>query len=559
MKKLVVILWCLLAIFISSRRAEAVVDPLRVSNNRFGIHILEADDIGPSADLVNSNGGEWGYVTLVMRQNDLQLSKWQEIFNTLRRLKLIPLVRLATQAENGAWIKPNPEDTATWVNFLNQLNWVTKNRYVILFNEPNHANEWGGSLNPQEYAKVIGSLATGLKASSSDFFILPAALDTAAPNSKITMEARQFWQSMYQEDPQIFKLLDGWNSHSYPNPNFSASPTKVGLGSLQSYKTEIAYLQNLGLPSNLPVFITETGWIHEDGKVLGASDPQASVLSQFYSEAFASIWTDKNLVAITPFVLNYPEKPFSQFSFQKPGKKEFYPHYYAIQSLPKVAGNPEQVNNSELVTDDLPDTLIDSSDYQFSLSFKNTGQSIWNRQKVKLAVIGNLNLENILVSQVSDTEPGQTANLTINLTTPANDQPLKLVFQLTSDGEYFGQLKEQQINILPPPNLLIKAKRLFFKPLPTADDYRLLIYDTDNRINIEMPIILNKGQSGPLKLYGIVPDRVYRLVLLKPYFLPRQKVTVLEKENNLVEFPWLIPLDLNQDGRFSLKDFIPKL
>jgi hypothetical protein len=373
------------------------------------------------------------------------------------------------------------------------------------------------------------------------------------------MEARQFWQSMYQEDPQIFKLLDGWNSHSYPNPNFSASPTKVGLGSLQSYKTEIAYLQNLGLPSNLPVFITETGWIHEDGKVLGASDPQASVLSQFYSEAFASIWTDKNLVAITPFVLNYPEKPFSQFSFQKPGKKEFYPHYYAIQSLPKVAGNPEQVNNSELVTDDLPDTLIDSSDYQFSLSFKNTGQSIWNRQKVKLAVIGNLNLENILVSQVSDTEPGQTANLTINLTTPANDQPLKLVFQLTSDGEYFGQLKEQQINILPPPNLLIKAKRLFFKPLPTADDYRLLIYDTDNRINIEMPIILNKGQSGPLKLYGIVPDRVYRLVLLKPYFLPRQKVTVLEKENNLVEFPWLIPLDLNQDGRFSLKDFIPKL
>jgi hypothetical protein len=468
-------------------------------------------------------------------------------------------VRLATQAENGAWIKPNPEDTATWVNFLNQLNWVTKNRYVILFNEPNHANEWGGSLNPQEYAKVIGSLATGLKASSSDFFILPAALDTAAPNSKITMEARQFWQSMYQEDPQIFKLLDGWNSHSYPNPNFSASPTKVGLGSLQSYKTEIAYLQNLGLPSNLPVFITETGWIHEDGKVLGASDPQASVLSQFYSEAFASIWTDKNLVAITPFVLNYPEKPFSQFSFQKPGKKEFYPHYYAIQSLPKVAGNPEQVNNSELVTDDLPDTLIDSSDYQFSLSFKNTGQSIWNRQKVKLAVIGNLNLENILVSQVSDTEPGQTANLTINLTTPANDQPLKLVFQLTSDGEYFGQLKEQQINILPPPNLLIKAKRLFFKPLPTADDYRLLIYDTDNRINIEMPIILNKGQSGPLKLYGIVPDRVYRLVLLKPYFLPRQKVTVLEKENNLVEFPWLIPLDLNQDGRFSLKDFIPKL
>ena len=160
---------------------------------------------------------------------------------------------------------------------------------------------------------------------------------------------------------------------------------------------------------------------------------------------------------------------------------------------------------------------------------------------------------------MSDTEPGQTANLTINLTTPANDQPLKLVFQLTSDGEYFGQLKEQQINILPPPNLLIKAKRLFFKPLPTADDYRLLIYDTDNRINIEMPIILNKGQSGPLKLYGIVPDRVYRLVLLKPYFLPRQKVTVLEKENNLVEFPWLIPLDLNQDGRFSLKDFIPKL
>src|SRR3989338_6522114 len=129
----------------------ATSDPLSVSNNVFGIHVIDENDLIDAAKLVNGNGGEWGYVTLVIREEDRDTSKWQRIFDKMRELKLIPIVRLATYAEEQNWAKPKAEDVDSWVIFLSSLNWVVKNRYVILFNEPNHSNEWGGTVSPEEY------------------------------------------------------------------------------------------------------------------------------------------------------------------------------------------------------------------------------------------------------------------------------------------------------------------------------------------------------------------------------------------------------------------------
>ena len=51
----------------------AIVDPLSVPNNKFGIHIISGtpDESSPSSSLVNSTGGDWGYITFLIESKDL--------------------------------------------------------------------------------------------------------------------------------------------------------------------------------------------------------------------------------------------------------------------------------------------------------------------------------------------------------------------------------------------------------------------------------------------------------------------------------------------------------
>ena len=81
---------------ISAQSAFAIVDPRESANNRFGIHIIDRGDFQPAAELVNSNGGEWGYVTMVIREDQRDTETLQQQFDELREKKLIPIVRIAT-------------------------------------------------------------------------------------------------------------------------------------------------------------------------------------------------------------------------------------------------------------------------------------------------------------------------------------------------------------------------------------------------------------------------------------------------------------------------------
>ena len=139
---------------------HAIENPTAVENNKFGIHIINDEDLDDASKLVNSSGGDWGYVTFVVREDERDVGRWQKIFNRARKLHLIPIVRVATIQSGGNWTKPVSEDVGEWVTFFDSLNWVVKNRYVIVGNEPNHATEWGGEVNPLEYAKYFKSFSS---------------------------------------------------------------------------------------------------------------------------------------------------------------------------------------------------------------------------------------------------------------------------------------------------------------------------------------------------------------------------------------------------------------
>ena len=529
----------LIGILVSVQPAQAIVDPRQTPNNRVGIHVLEQEDLKPAAQLVNTNG-DWGYVTVVIRLNDLNQEKWQAIFDEMRRRHLIPIVRLATTPENSHWVKPKSEDIDRWVEFLSSLNWVIQNRYVVLFNEPNHAKEWGNEIKPNEYAAIVKEFQAKLKAASTDWFILPAGLDTAAPNSAGTMTATEYWRQMYLADPEVFQLFDGWNSHSYPNPGFSGPVSGTGWGSLRSYLAEINYLSRFGLPGNLPIFITETGWVNTSGD-----------LANLYTLAFNQVWQQANLVAVTPFVLNYPQAPFKQFSWMGTS------HYDAVAALPKSAGRPQQINQSQLVDHNLPDEVVTASDYRFFLEFTNTGQSIWERENFSLQITSSLQAESFFAGHLGTTEPGQSAKVDFDLKTPDSSvgaEPINLELQLSFKGQPFGEVIVKTITIVPPPEVILSAK-LLFKVGGLQDQYRLLVYDSVNNLLQENLVDFNLGRSEPIKLYNLVPKQAYRLVLLKPYYLPRQTWVVLNKETNQVSFKTLLPFDFDQSGHLSLVDF----
>jgi len=156
---------------------HATYDPLSVKNNVFGIHILFPEEVSDAAPLVNSNGGDWGYVTIPIQVSDKNVGKWQKFMDDCARRHLIPLIRLATTGDyfvKSSWSEPSKYEVLDFANFLNSLNWPTKNRYVIIFNEPNRGDEWGGAPNPASYAQILDYAVQVFKQTNSNFFIIAA-------------------------------------------------------------------------------------------------------------------------------------------------------------------------------------------------------------------------------------------------------------------------------------------------------------------------------------------------------------------------------------------------
>lgn len=334
------ILFSLFVIFILSvKPVLAIFDPLSVPNNKFGIHIIDENDLVSASHLVNSSGGDWGYVTMVITENDKNIAKWSAIFKSMQKLHLIPVIRLATKVKSDFWETPSLTQADSWAEFLNALPWPAKNRFVVIFNEPNHAKEWGNKIEPENYAEILVTYSLTLKNLSDDFFILPAGLDASAPNSKNTMDEVLFLKRAITSIPNLLNYIDGWTSHSYPNPGFSGRVSDRGRGTLTSYKWELNLIRNLGFSKQLPVFITETGWIHaaDSNNRLFLDSDQAA---QNYVEASVNVWSDPQVVLISPFLLNYQAYPFVNFSWQKTASNEFYPQFDAYRSIDKVKGEP---------------------------------------------------------------------------------------------------------------------------------------------------------------------------------------------------------------------------
>lgn len=274
-----------------------------------GIHIIYPSELDAALPLLRTdqNKEQWEYVTILYSLDDVsQHDLWQAFFDKCRANKIIPIVRLVTKAEGGSWQVPTTKNIIDLSRGLSALTWPTDERLVIVFNEPNHAKEWGNQVDPVRYAEVLQFTADWLHTDNKGYKVLPAGLDLAAPNGSETMEAFTFWKKALESNPDLFKSIDDWNSHSYPNPAFSSPPTAKAQNSLRGFQHELTFLKKYS-DKEWGVYITETGWVENSST--------SRWLPQYYTYAAQHIWSDPHVKAVTPFLLNGAPGQFSAFSF----------------------------------------------------------------------------------------------------------------------------------------------------------------------------------------------------------------------------------------------------
>lgn len=307
------LVWLGLATLPSQVHAEALASSNLQSGvtltSKLGVHILHSDEVSQVRDVVNLTPEDeiWQYVTVPFTLDDVsKQAQWQQFFQKAAQNRLIPLVRLATRYENGSWQRFTRKDIVDELTFLDQFEWPTDKRHIIIANEVNHAAEWGGSIDSGSYAQTLEFAADWAHTQDHQYIVLPAALDLAAPNGGATQEAFAYLEQLYSAHPELIDKLDAWNSHSYPNPSFSAPPTALGKQSLRGYQSELSFITRY-TDKTLPVYITETGW-QDSAKI-------SRRLADYYTYALQNIWSDSRVVAVTPFLLKGSPGPFATFSF----------------------------------------------------------------------------------------------------------------------------------------------------------------------------------------------------------------------------------------------------
>lgn len=287
-----------------------VLLPIRAEAGEvLGIHILHPSELDRASALLKSDhySQDWHYVTIPLSLDQLQeKEQWQHFFDAAYQQKVNPIVRMVTRYDPAAdaWAVPNRQEIVDWYTFLDSLAWPHPDRYVIFLNETNHRKEFGGYFDPVEYAQLLDFAARWGK--HSGYSVLPGAMDLAAPNGPDTREAFGYLSEMMAAQPDVFENIAYWNSHSYPNPAFSAPPTARGQNSLRGFEYELAWLQQQ-TGRDFQVFITETGWVD--------TPVTRSRLAAYYEYAYQNIWSDPRIKAVTPFILQGAPGPFANFSF----------------------------------------------------------------------------------------------------------------------------------------------------------------------------------------------------------------------------------------------------
>jgi hypothetical protein len=303
-------------------------------------------DIKAASKLINSNGGKWGYVLLTMALTDRNTSNWQDLMDAATKAQVIPIVQIA----NNSVCNSDKMDFKGLAKTLDSAKWPSKHMYVSIFNEMNSKDYWCDNISASGYAKALDKAVKAFKAQDKNFFILPGAFNSSARTQDRYTSEDTYLIQMNQAVPGIFKEINGWATHAYPQPNFSGDPHNLpssydARDTIYNYTWEMSVLKNdLGI-TGLPIFITETGWLHREGQDSCNEYSQSNLLSAAtvaarYKDAYQTYWLNNpQIVAITPFIFRSSDKCAEGFAWQKQDGS-WYPQATMLLNMKKTTGSP---------------------------------------------------------------------------------------------------------------------------------------------------------------------------------------------------------------------------
>ncbi|MFQ5452207.1 MAG: hypothetical protein ACE5DQ_01460, partial [Candidatus Paceibacterota bacterium] len=533
------------------------------ANNAFGIHLsaLSVQELSYASTLVNSNGGKWGYVTVAVNKKQCEDKTLQDFFNEARKKKLIPILRLTSEfdRQNGYYKKALPGRQAKeWADCLNGLNWPTREMHVVLFNEVNHGAEFGGSCNGAEYARLADNYLDIFHAESEKFVVMLSALDLYAPQSPPQFcDAGVFMREMVSEVPDIFVKSDAHASHSYPADNFSASPSDYGRHSVRGYEWELSFLAGIGAigDTNVPVYITETGWRADRLTDKQVADRTVS--------AYKNVWLqDSRVKVVTPFIISYCADPFVNFSWKKCSRSgETYEQasgfrqvFTAVHDMQKQAGSPE-ITEKYTLEGYFPRQIVRGSSYTINFDLLNQGQGICDyREECKLGLIDSAGQYEF--TKLYGFEPGMNAGITFRYTA-GNELGVKPVkIGLFQGDKLTLQLVSWVPKVLLAPSLTMRVKNL---PGLAAEgcSFELQVFDNSERLVFKKKgICIKDGIGMASEIKNVTLQERYRVVLFGEGYLPLQEFVSFGQGINEVSFGMLLPIDRNNDGKISFSDLM---
>lgn len=533
------------------------------ANNIFGVHLsnLSEDQLKQASIVVNGNGGAWGYVTVAITLGQCQSSEMQTFFDSARRKKLIPLLRLTTDfdTQKGVYRRVENSETAReWTACLNALNWPTQKRHVILFNEVNHGNEYEGGCDPAHYAQVAKSYATSLHSADLDFIVMLSGLDLYAPhNPPQYCDAGIFMKEMIDSVPDLYDHIDGLASHSYPAGDFTAAPISAGRRSIAGYSWELQELARLGVNKSLLVFITETGWRH------GRLD-EATVAS-YAKAAYESIWQSDNRVrAVTPFILTYCGVPFVDFSWKNclPNNNGGYDEtsgfrqvYETVAQLPKIIGDPKQSLTVTFSTR-LPKQISAGGPLRFDVELSNGPDStaiVDARDGYRLKLIDN-KTGAASFSNIFALEPGKQTQSIFSFLPEAEALETTVSIGLFKNDTLLLKLADWNPTIVAGQTLSLQTSSL---PGVTHDacGFSLTLSDFASRqVYSTDGLCSDNGLINVSNIGGVIIGENYQVTVEKEGYLPVQTEVSFDLTEKKANLPLMLPLDRNGDGRFSFAD-----
>ena len=187
------------------------------------------------------------------------------------------------------------------------------------------------------------------------------------------------------------------------------------------------------------------------------------------------------------------------------------------------------------------------------------GQAIWDKDNGYKLVVNSYSdrqeeakLE-YFFSDLSNVVPFEETEVDFYIKTDGASGKYKSKISLEKNGKNIINGQDWQFEVLPLPQLQIKVN-LYPKLKTNGNDFKIQIFDDKEEMVFQkkIKVVNNKGLIADVQ--NIALEKKYRVVVLKPYYLPRQEYVIFKRGLNNVGFKLMYPADFNKDGKFSGED-----